>query len=253
MLEWLKPLESVGMRRQTSAKRVGGKAASLGRLLREGFPVPRGWVLDARRFTELVDERLPRGHDLATLIKLAGTKAGIDRAARARDRILTEPLPDALQEALLALWQAVEHEAPWGLAVRSSATCEDSEDTSMAGLATSALGVRGPDALGTAIRQVWASAFLPRSLAYLARAGVRDVAMAVMIQDMVRAEAAGVLFTAPPPGLDSEHWRPNERLINATLGLGAPVVDGAIAADTVRINRTGGAVVASVVAQKKRA
>jgi rifampicin phosphotransferase len=110
--DWLKPLESAGQRRQTREKRVGGKAASLGRLLREGYPVPRGWVLDARRFTELIDERLPKGHDLATLIKLSGTRAGVDRAARARDRILREPLPDALQAALAALWQCVGEEAP---------------------------------------------------------------------------------------------------------------------------------------------
>ncbi|WP_437588712.1 PEP/pyruvate-binding domain-containing protein [Sorangium sp. So ce1000] len=251
--EWLKPLESAGLRRTTSAKRVGGKAASLGRLLRDGFPVPRGWVLDARCFTELVDQQLPPGHDLATLIRLSGTKAGVDRAARARDRILSEPLPEALSAALQALWQAVEPEAPWGLAVRSSATCEDSEETSMAGLATSVLGVRGEAGLHAAIRQVWASAFLPRALAYLAHAGVRDVAMGVVLQVMVRAEAAGVLFTAPPPGLEGEHWHAGERLVNATLGLGAPVVDGAAAADTIRIARDGGRVVASAVAQKRRA
>ncbi|WP_437913474.1 PEP/pyruvate-binding domain-containing protein [Sorangium sp. So ce302] len=251
--EWLKPLESAGLRRHTSAKRVGGKAASLGRLLRDGFPVPRGWVLDARCFTELVDRQLPPGHDLATLIRLSGTRAGVDRAARARDRILSEPLPEALSTALRALWQAVEQEAPWGLAVRSSATCEDSEETSMAGLATSVLGVRGEAGLDAAIRQVWASAFLPRALAYLAHAGVRDVAMGVVLQVMVRAEAAGVLFTAPPPGLEGEHWHAGERLVNATLGLGAPVVDGAAAADTIRLARDGGRVVASAVAQKRRA
>ncbi|WP_437811285.1 PEP/pyruvate-binding domain-containing protein [Sorangium sp. So ce1078] len=250
--EWLKPLESAGRRRSTSAKRVGGKAASLGRLLRDGFPVPRGWVLDARCFVELVDRQLPRGHDLATLIRLSGTKVGVDRAARARDRILSEPLPETLSAALRALWQAVEPEAPWGLAVRSSATCEDSDETSMAGLATSVLGVRG-DELDAAIRQVWASAFLPRALAYLAHAGVRDVAMGVVLQVMVRAEAAGVLFTAPPPGLEGEHWRAGERLVNATLGLGAPVVDGAVTADTIRVARDGGRVVASAVAQKRRA
>ncbi|WP_438025031.1 PEP/pyruvate-binding domain-containing protein [Sorangium sp. So ce233] len=251
--EWLKPLESAGQRRHTSAKRVGGKAASLGRLLRDGLPVPRGWVLDARCFTELVDRQLPPGHDLATLIRLSGTKAGVDRAARARDRILSEPLPETLSTALRALWQAVEPDAPWGLAVRSSATCEDSDETSMAGLATSVLGARGETELDAAIRQVWASAFLPRALAYLAHAGVRDVAMGVVLQLMVRAEAAGVLFTAPPPGLEGEHWRAGERLVNVTLGLGAPVVDGAVAADTIRIARDGGRVVASAVAQKRRA
>lgn len=251
--DWLKPLETVGLRRQTSAKRVGGKAAALGRLIREGYPVPRGWVLDARRFTEIVDEQLPKGHDLATLIKLSGAQVGVDRAARARDRILSEPLPEPLRVALQALWESIAPEAPWGLAVRSSATCEDGEGTSMAGLATSVIGARGADALSAAVREVWASVFLPRALAYFARSGVRDAAMAVVLQVVVRADAAGVLFTAPPPGLEGERWREGERLINVAFGLGAPVVDGAVATDMVRFARDGGGVVASAVVHKPRA
>ena len=251
--EWLLPLEAAGQGRRTGTKRVGGKAAALGRLLREGFPVPRGWVIDARRFERDVEDKLPRGHDVATLIKLAHTRAGVDRAARARDHILAMEMPAGLDRALDALWEAVGDDAPWGLAVRSSATSEDGEETSLAGLASTVLGVRGPEALAGAVRRVWASAFLPRALAYLAHAGVRDLAMAVVLQIMVRAEAAGVLFTAPPPGLEGEHWRPGERLINATLGLGAPVVDGAAVADTVRIARGGATAPAVIVADKRRA
>lgn len=253
VLEWLKPLETAGSDRRTRPSRVGGKAAALGRMTREGLPVPRGWFIDARRFERLVEESLPRGHDIATLIKLATTKAGVDRAARARDRILSQPLPDELAAALDALWRATSPFAPWGFAVRSSATCEDGDVTSLAGLASTVLGARGPDELGAAVRKVWASAFLPRALAYLAHAGVRDAGMAVVLQIMVRAEAAGVLFTAPPPGLEGEHWRADERLVNATLGLGAPVVDGATAADTVRLARQGGGVIGEVVAEKRRA
>jgi pyruvate,water dikinase len=253
VLEWLRPLEQAGVGRRLRTKRVGGKAAALGQLLREGFPIPRGWVIEARHFEQMVEKNLPRGHDVASLIKLARTKAGIDRAARARDRILSEPLPDGLVAALEQLFRAVEKDAPWGFAARSSATCEDREDTSLAGLASTVLGVRDPEELGRAIRKVWVSAFLPTALVYLAHAGVRDLAMAVVIQVMVRADAAGVLFTAPPPGLEGEHWKAEERLINATFGLGAPVVDGAAAADTVRLSRKGGAVVAFVVAEKRRA
>jgi pyruvate,water dikinase len=249
--EWLLPLESAGAGRKSGPKRVGGKAAALGRLLREGFPVPRGWVIDAKHFTRDVAATLPRGHDPPTLIKLAHTKAGVDRAARARDRILAMDLPDGLARAIDALWAATAQDAPWGFAARSSATCEDMEHTSLAGLASTVLGARSPEALADAIRKVWASAFLPRALAYLAHAGVRDFAMAVVIQHMVEAEAAGVLFTAPPLGLEGEHWKKDERLVNATLGLGAPVVDGAAAADTVRIPR-GGKSVLSVVADKRR-
>ncbi len=252
VVEWLLPLEGAGLGRKTGPRRVGGKAAALGRLVREGFPVPRGWVIDARHFTREVEASLPRGHDLATLIKLAHTEAGVDRAARARDRILAIDLPAGLTRALDALWSAMEAVAPWGFAARSSATCEDTDETSLAGLASTVLGVRGPEALAGAVRAVWASAFLPRALAYLAHAGVRDLGMAVVLQLMVQADAAGVLFTAPPPGLDGEHWRPDERLVNATLGLGAPVVEGAAPVDTIRLPHAHGAPLA-VLADKRHA
>ncbi len=248
----LRPLALAFNRRRGDARRFGGKASSLGRLVREGLPVPRGWVLPAEHFDALAETTLPRGHDLHSLIKLAGSRTGIDRAARARDRIQAAPLADPLQAAIEALWADVGENAPWGLAVRSSATCEDGEETSFAGLATTVLGVRGPEALAAAIRQVWASAFLPRAIDYLAHHNVRDVAMAVLVQVMARAEAAGVFFTAPPPGLAGEHWGESERLVNVTLGLGAPVVDGAMPTDSVRFSKTGN-VVASIVAEKRRA
>lgn len=248
----LRPLETAFSRRRGDSRRFGGKASSLGRLVREGFPVPRGWVLPAEYFDALSQDTLPRGHDLPTLIKLAGSRAGIDRAARARDRIQSTPLSPAITSAVQMLWNEIEASAPWGVAVRSSATCEDAAETSFAGLATTVLGVRGPEALMNAIKQVWASSFLPRALDYMAHAGIREVAMSVVIQVMARADAAGVLFTAPPPGLAGPHWHQDERLINVTWGLGAPVVEGAMPTDSVRLAKDG-SVVSMVVADKPRA
>jgi pyruvate,water dikinase len=247
------PLAAAGQTRRTSAKRVGGKAAGLGRLLRAGFPVPEGWVLDGRVFTESLERLLPHGYEPAALIRLAGTRAGVDRAARARDRVLAEPLPAELLRAVDGLWAEVAPRAPWGLAIRSSATCEDADATSMAGLAMTVLGVRGPEGIGQAIREVWASAFLPQALAYLAQAKIRDLAMAVLLQPMAVASAAGVLFTQPPAGLTGPSWGEGERLIQATVGLGAPAVAGTAATDIVRLARDGGAVVDAVIAEKQRA
>ncbi len=250
---WLTPLAAAGTSRRTSARRMGGKALGLGRLIRDGFPVPRGWALDAKAFTRLVEDELPRGHDLVSVVKTAATKLGVDRAARARERLLSVKLPDGLVAAIEALWAFIGPDAPWGLAVRSSATCEDIDETSLAGLATTVLGARDPQAILQAIREVYASAYLPRALAYLARTDVRDGAMAVVLQVMIPAEAAGVLFTAPPPGLEGPTWAHHERLVHATWGLGAPVVEGAWAADAVRFSRAEGVVVASTTAEKRRA
>ncbi|MFO0592427.1 MAG: PEP/pyruvate-binding domain-containing protein [Polyangiaceae bacterium] len=250
---WLTPLAAAGTSRRTSGKRVGGKALGLGRLVREGFQVPAGWVIDARTFTRLVEEELPKSHDLASVMKIAGTKVSVDRAGRARERLLSVKLPDGLVAAIEALWAVAGEDAPWGFAVRSSATCEDADETSLAGLATTVLGARGPEQILQAIREVYASAYLPRALAYLAQAEVRDAAMAVVLQITVRSEAAGVLFTAPPPGLEGPTWARHERLVHATWGLGAPVVEGALATDAVRFSRAEGTVIATVVAEKKRA
>jgi pyruvate,water dikinase len=207
-------------------------------------------VLDVRPFRELVQDRLPPGHDPHSLLKMRSSGAFLERAARAREAILAAPLPAPLARDLEALWNLVESEAPWGLAVRSSATCEDDDMSSMAGIATTKLGVRGPTELADALRTVWASALLPRALSYLAAKGVRDLDMAVVFQIVVPADAAGVAFTAAPPGSSLE---PGEMLVNAAFGLGAPVVDGASTPDVARVERATGAVLEYVVADKRRA
>jgi pyruvate,water dikinase len=176
-----------------------------------------------------------------------------ERAARVRALIVDEPVPVEIAGDLEALWNVTERNAPWGLAVRSSATCEDDDITSMAGMAVTVLGVRGVVALERAVQEVWASAFLPRALMYLSARGVRDVGMAVLFQMVVPAQAAGVAFTAPPPGMPKTSAGPGEMLVNAAFGLGTPVVDGAASPDVVRVDRATGGVIEYQVSEKRRA
>jgi len=259
-LALLRPLGALGSRRESSDKRVGGKAAALARWTRDGMRVPPGWVIDARIFERVMEATLPKDHDVASLLKIESTKLGIDRAARARERILGSTLPDDLREAIALLWKTAEPYASWGFAVRSSATCEDAERTSLAGLAETVLGARGPQALEDAVRQVWASLYLPRTLRYLRRAHVRDAAMPVILQLMIESEAAGVAFSRdplalPPCGKDEpqqEAEGADDVVIAVTLGLGAPVVDGAIATDLVRLSRAGVVVDETIAAKSKR-
>jgi pyruvate,water dikinase len=249
---YLRSLDTFVRKKPLEASRnIGGKAARLAWLVQQGMPVPKAWVLDVRPFRELVLERLPHGHDPHSLLKMRSSGAFLERVARARTAILEEPLPAALARDLETLWALVEKDAPWGLAVRSSATCEDDDTGSMAGLATTEIGVRGASALADALRKVWASTLLPRALTYLAQKGIRDVGMAVIFQIVVPADAAGVAFTAAPPG--SSLVQPGEMLVNAAFGLGAPVVDGASTPDVARVDRATGAVLEYVVADKRRA
>jgi phosphohistidine swiveling domain-containing protein len=250
---FLRPLEAHSRKRAEQTRNLGGKAAWLARVMNHDLPVPKTWVLDVKAFRELALARLPPGHDPHALLRMRAGHDLIERAARARALLVAESLPGELVADLAALWASVESEAPWGLAVRSSATCEDDDMTSMAGLATSELGVRGARELGASLRRVWASAFLPRALMYLAARGVRDLEMAVIFQIVVPADAAGVAFTAPPPGVPAALFQSGEMLVNAAFGLGSPVVDGAVTPDVARIDRATGAVVEYRSAEKRRA
>lgn len=225
-------------------------------LVRHGFHVPDGRVIPAEVFDAVAREALPPGHDVRTLLRLAGTREGVERAGRAHARLREATLPSWLEDELVRVWGELEPHAPWGLAIRSSATCEDGSVTSLAGLATTCLGVRGPAAMGDAIREVWASLILPRALAHLAQVGIHGASMAVVIQIVVPAEASGVATVSEPeifahaaraeraeraaPGADPKHPPPPrpreiELLVNATLGLGAPVVAGHVSPDVLRI------------------
>jgi phosphohistidine swiveling domain-containing protein len=247
MTTWLVPLESLAKRRGGDDRRViGGKAARLAWLVRNGFDVPEAWILPEDAFAQALRE-LPPGCEPRFLLRAAGGRAGMTRAAEARQGILGAALPAGLPEELDQLWARVASRCPWGLAVRSSATCEDGALVSMAGLAESRLGVRGGEELVFAVRSVWASLASGRALAYLAAHGVRDVGMAVVVQRVVEAEAAGVMFTRSPDARTR-----GQRIINAGFGLGAPVVDGVTTPDVLRVDERGRTVEA-IIARKRRA
>jgi phosphohistidine swiveling domain-containing protein len=247
---WLVSLEALAQRRGGDDPRiVGGKAARLAWLVRHGFDVPDAVVLPAEAFAHALRE-LPPTCEPRALLRAAAGRAGYVRAAEARQLIQQAPLPRGLAEELAALWRDVEPRSPWGLAVRSSATCEDGALVSMAGLARTVLGVRGGDDLGAAVCAVWASLASGRALAYLAARGVREVGMAVVIQRMVEATAAGVMFTRAPDA--RARGGADERIINAGFGLGAPVVDGVTTPDVLRVDPHG-RLVDSVIAHKAHA
>jgi len=243
---WLLSLDDLVREEKLAEPRnVGGKAARLAWLSKNGFLVPPTWVLSQKAFVAAVRQLSPASEP-RSLLRAAAGRAVYARAADAREEILRAPLPDGLEEELAALWRAHEASAPWGFAVRSSATCEDGALVSMAGLAETVLGVRGADGLVSAVRAVWASIASGRALVYLATHGVRDVGMGVVIQPMVRAVAAGVMFTR------RTRTAPDERIVNAGVGLGSPVVDGVTTPDMLRIGADG-TIIEQTIARKARA
>lgn len=243
---WLRSLEDLlEDDKRAAAKQIGGKAARLVWLKKHGFTVPPTWVIPQKAFAAAIRQLSP-STEPRSLLRAASGRSVYGRAAEAREEILRAPLPEPLEAELAMLWRTQKERAPWGFAVRSSATCEDGAIVSMAGLAETVLGVRGADELAAAVRQVWASLASGRALTYLAKSSVKDVGMGVVIQPMVRATAAGVMFTRQGAG------RTKGRVINAGVGLGSPVVDGVTTPDMLLVAEDG-AVLEQTTARKTRA
>jgi pyruvate,water dikinase len=212
---------------------LGSKGANLGELSRiEGIRVPRGFCVTTTGFERLIAEVSPvrdrlerlRTDDLATATAIA---------AEIRRFIVSADIPDDVAAAITDAVTAHGGETPF--AVRSSATAEDLLAASSAGQQDSYLNIVGAESVLQHVRRCWASLFTERAVIYRRGKGVDDgtVRMAVVVQEMVAARAAGVLFTAEPV-------TSNRRVVSveATAGLGAALVAGLVNPDvyTVRDN-----------------
>lgn len=206
---------------------VGGKAAGLGALIAAGLPVPDGVVVTADACRALLDAA-GLSDAPAELARRVSRDAVADEGrwlAAVQARIRAAPVPPALAEALRGALRGL---AGATLAVRSSGTQEDLAGASFAGQYESVLGVRGEAALHDAVRTCVASLFGTRVAAYLrARGGASaGLGMAVVVQRLVEADVAGVLFTVNPVT-----GREEETVIEAVFGPGEPLVSGRAAAD----------------------
>lgn len=224
---------------------VGGKAVGLQSIIAAGLPVPPGFVICAGPLWQVI-EASDRAAEVTALIA-----RGDDEALEAAQRLVAGlTLPDELRrEVLRACAELGGTAGPF--AVRSSAVAEDSVERSFAGLFVTELGVRGEAELLGAVARCLASAVSPRVLAYGRRSGLapeRPPRMAVIVQRLVEADAAGVLFTVDPVrGSD------DVSVIEAVCGLGEPLVSGRAAADLYRVDVEQGAVLERTIADKKSA
>ena len=192
--------------------------------MRAGFPVPPGFVVTTAAYQDLLEGAGLTGRlrDLAA--------DGPSAAPLIRDLVTAAPVPDELRGAIAAAYADLGSPA---VAVRSSATAEDLADASSAGQQDTYLDVQGVEDVMAAVRSCWASLWTDRAMAYRARRGVdpADLSLAVVVQQLVRADAAGVLFTLNP--LDG---RTDELLISAAHGLGETVVSGTADSDEVVVD-----------------
>ncbi len=225
---------------------AGGKGANLGEMVRAGLPVPSGFVVTAEAFIASLEaagareklRKLMAGVD-------ANDAAGVARTAdELRHIILDVPIPPALEEEITQAYRRIgAHEA---VAVRSSATSEDTAGTSFAGMHETFTDVAGASSLLQHIKACWASAYTPRVLAYRKAQHLSDEPqLAVVVQKMVHSARSGVMFTADPATGDRARI-----VIEGAFGLGEVVVGGQVEPDTYTLLKEGPRLLEARVGEK---
>ncbi len=217
---------------------AGGKGANLGELIRAGFPVPPGFCVTTTAYALAAAQA-----DLQASLEALASVAVDDRERQAtlattiRRRMVATPVPEAIVAAIRAALAALGPAVP--VAVRSSATAEDLPFASFAGQQDSYLNVVGAEPVIDAVRRCWASLWTERAVAYRAVNGIdpRNVRLAVVVQRLVDAAVAGVMFTADPLT-----GRRRRVAIDASPGLGEAVVSGAVTPDHFVVDSRSGAV-----------
>jgi pyruvate,water dikinase len=211
---------------------LGGKAASLERLLRMGAPTPPAFCLTTDAFGAHLAAEAHAGEARAAISRLPDAAA----AATLTTLLLEAPLPARLAAQVEVGLDRLGAEAALAdppIAVRSSAVGEDGRAASFAGIHETELD-RSRDEVEAAIRHCWASLWSERALEYrVARGLPLDGAMAVVVQLLVPADAAAVVFTRHPVT-----GSPDEILINATHGLGEALVSGLVTPDELVLARS---------------
>lgn len=212
---------------------AGGKGAALGEMLQAGFPVPAGFCLTTKAYR--------------TFVRLTGLDKQIEQGLTGenlRKKFANEPIPAEIHEQVKAAFDELDVGA---VSVRSSSTAEDLPQASFAGQQDTFLNVQGFEQTIEAIRKCWASLWTARVIEYRERAGFPSdsVDMGIVVQVMVNADKAGVLFSANPVTGDRE-----QIVINGAWGLGEAVVSGLVTPDTITINKNSGQITTANIAQK---
>lgn len=235
---------------------VGGKGMSLAKLTRAGLPVPGGFHITTEAYRRFVAENGIQPRILAALKGVDTTDpTTLEPVSRFIGGFFAEGrIPAEIAEAVSAAYTTLKG-VP--VAVRSSATAEDLPGASFAGQQETYLNIRGTEAVLKAVKKCWASLWTARAIAYRAarlsahaeaRQGLEpdSVALAVVVQELVFADAAGVMFTANP--VNGKH---DEIMITATWGLGEAIVSGAVTPDTLTVAKPTGRLIRRETAEKQ--
>ncbi|MCK9983577.1 MAG: pyruvate, water dikinase [Azoarcus sp.] len=227
--------------RMSDVEQVGGKNASLGEMISQlpsSVRVPGGFATTAYAFREFLAHQ-----GLAEKIRAALDALDVDdveklakTGAQVRQWVVETPFPAKLEEEIRSAYNALTAEGEGSFAVRSSATAEDLPDASFAGQQETFLNIHGYENILHAMKEVFASLYNDRAIAYRVHKGFAhaDVALSAGVQRMVRSDtgASGVMFT-----IDTESGFDNVVFITASYGLGETVVQGAVNPDEYYVHK----------------
>ncbi|MGY5880975.1 MAG: PEP/pyruvate-binding domain-containing protein [Candidatus Thorarchaeota archaeon] len=210
----------------------GGKATNLAKLAQLGFLVPRSLSVSSNAFIQMIEsnqniadmlEKADNSDDFEELLEIS-----VSLQEAVGNYLIPEDLSSEIVQSFNHLQKNTEN-SEFGFAVRSSATIEDRRDISFAGQAESYLCVMNEAGILESVKKVWQSAYSERAVIYLKTKDIplKQVKMAVVVQEMMPVNISGVMFTANVVNNSTE-----EMLINATWGLGDSLVSGKIVPDT---------------------
>jgi pyruvate, water dikinase len=235
---------------------VGGKGASLGELTRAGIRVPPGCVVTTLAFERFLAALDPQGSIRREIEQLGAddivscTRVG----AEARARIEGSNIPEYLQEKIAVHYGELHIPSGFAgyskpVAIRSSATSEDSAEASFAGLQDTYLWVRGVDSVVEHVRKCWASLYTVESIMYRRRLKLAEqgLSMGVVIQRMIDSRCSGVMFTRSPNTGDR-----SVVVVEASWGLGSAIVSGEVTPDKYVVGKITGEIVNRTVSTKLR-
>jgi rifampicin phosphotransferase len=230
---------------------VGGKGASLARMAATGLPVPPGFHITTAAYRRFVTENGLKEQILAAVSGISAVTAdhpaALEEASRQIGRLFANGvMPDDIAGAIRRAYAELGGD-DLPVAVRSSATAEDLPEMSFAGQQETYLNMHGEAMVLEAVKRCWASLWTARAIDYRARHGIapQDVSLAVVVQELVPADAAGILFTANP--LTGTR---DQVMINAAWGLGEAIVGGQVTPDTVIVDRASGTITEQNISEK---
>ncbi|HYM55030.1 MAG TPA: phosphoenolpyruvate synthase [Solirubrobacteraceae bacterium] len=217
---------------------AGGKGANLGELTAAGLPVPPGFVIGAPTYAAFCRESGVRDRlqEILATVDIEDGTALEAASAAARQAVLDAPMPPALREAIVAAYvELVGTDADAPVAVRSSATAEDTASASFAGMNETFLNTRGADAVVEAVKRCWGSLFGARTIYYRGQRGFSqtDMDIAVVVQVQIPSTRAGVMFTVDPSSGERDRL-----VIEGSFGLGEAVVSGSVSPDRYVVRKS---------------